>query len=502
MKKFYAALLLSMAAAVVFASSVWADDDLKLDYGASERVREEIWNNVIDLHTLPHTDPGGIPAYNSFKERDFFRFRTSLWGSVNYNENQNNSLGLYVRVTNEAKEYLGSDNYRLPQNMDKGNSVISSSDMVHFEQDEIFFDNLYTDYKKIFGGPVDLRLGRQELNYGEGFLVSEGTPGDGSRSFYFNALKATVNITPNNSVDLVYIDDTKTEQFLPEVHGSVNSNWAYGYFDHKRILNTSNEQGLVLYSKNKIGNFNVEPYYIYKTEASFSESEPGGVLPGNIPRLNLNTLGARFVYDDSTWKAGAEFAHEFGKYDKGGLYPGGLDRTGNGGYAFVGYDFKNTPLKPYAELRYVYLSGNNNNNPSRDGSWDPLFSRQPYWNELFIYTLILETLKYSNGVPGYWTDLEIYKASVKLNFTNDFNATLSYQYLVAPQTTNLTGPGLTGMFSNSGTVIGSLPTSLLYYKFNKNIDGFVQWEYLLPGNFYTTQAKDASFFRWQLQFKI
>jgi|GEM_PF-168591 hypothetical protein len=496
MKKFYVVLLLSVATAIIFASSVGAED-FKFDYGAAERVREEIWNNVIDLHTNSHA----TDETNSFRERNFFRFRTSLWGSVSYNENQNNSLGLYVRLTNEAKEYLGSDHYRLAENLDFLNRVTDQSHFSHFEEDEIFFDNLYVDYKKILGGPVDVRIGRQELTYGEGFLVSEGTPGDGSRSFYFNAAKASVNITPNNSVDLVFIADPRTDTYLPSIHGSVSSNIAYGYADNKRILNTSNEQGIVLYSKNKLGDFNVEPYYIYKSEAGFTAYTP---LPNQTPRLNLNTFGARLLYDNSVWKAGAEYAHEFGRYDNGGIYPNGLDRSGNGGYAFAGYNFKDVPLKPYAELRYVYLSGDNKNS-STDGSWDPLFSRQPYWNELFIYTLIPETFKYSNGIPGYWTNLNIYKATVKLNLCDNANLTLGWQYLTAPQPTNIVGTAALAtpnMFSNSGKDIGNLPTTLLYYKFNKNIDGFIQWEYFMPGNFYTSAAKDASFFRWQLQFKI
>jgi len=497
MKKFNVALLLSVAMAVVFASSVFADD-FKFDYGASERVREEIWDNIIDLHTNAQNQLN-TDKLNSFRERNFFRFRTSLWGSLYYNENQDNNAGIYLKITNEAKEYLGSHNYRLPENLNANNGVeLGHTQFAHFEEDEVFFDNLYVDYKKILGGPVDIRLGRQELTYGEGFLVSEGTPGDGSRSFYFNAAKATVNITPNNSVDLVFIADPKTDIFLPSIHGAVESNNAYLYQNHKRILNTSNETGVVVYSKNKMGDFNVEPYYIYKSEAAYTAFTP---LPTQTPRLNLNTFGARLLYDNSVWKAGAEYAHEFGKYDNGGIYPNGRDRTGNGGYAFAGYNFKEVPLKPYAELRYVYLSGDNKNTGT-DESWDPLFSRQPYWSELFIYTLVQETLKYGNGIPGYWTNLNIYKASVKLNFTPDFNFTVGYQYLTAPESTNIVNLAAPYMFSNSGKDIGQLPTTLLYYKFNKNIDAFVQWEYFIPGNFYTTQAKDASFFRWQLQFKI
>jgi len=49
--------------------------------------------------------------------------------------------------------------------------------------------------------PIDFKIGRQDFlgQYGEGFLILDGTPGDGSRSFYFNAIKLTWKINSNNS---------------------------------------------------------------------------------------------------------------------------------------------------------------------------------------------------------------------------------------------------------------------------------------------------------------
>ncbi len=38
---------------------------------------------------------------------------------------------------------------------------------------------------------LSFRFGRQDLAYGEGFLIMDGTPADGSSSSYFDAMKLT-----------------------------------------------------------------------------------------------------------------------------------------------------------------------------------------------------------------------------------------------------------------------------------------------------------------------
>jgi hypothetical protein len=427
----------------------YADAETKFDYGASFRLRQEIWDDVVDL---------GL----SKPDRSFFRLRSSVWGKADFSQD----LGAYLKLTNEMKYQVGS--FRTKANRDE------------FEEDELIVDNLYFDAKNIFGAPVDLRIGRQDFlgpnTYGEGFLIMDGTPADGSRTFYFNAAKATVRFNQNNSVDFVYITDPKNDEYLPSL-----------YTGTKRQMTTSNEQGYVIYGRSKINdNLVLEPYYIYKTENAFAAG------PAAIPKLKLNTVGARVVATANSWKFGGEFAHQFGQYD------GGLDRRGNGGYIFVSRKYDNVSLKPEFDLRYVYLSGDDPGTTGKNEAWNPLFSRNPYWNELIIYSLPNEQLKNGGPVPGYWTNMEILKATLRLNFTPDTKLDLAYQYLWAPEQSGIKN----AMFSNDGTSRGHLPTAILTHKFSKNLDGMLQLEYFIPGNFYTSAADNATFFRWQLNYKI
>ncbi|MGD1076160.1 MAG: alginate export family protein [Thermodesulfovibrionales bacterium] len=440
---------------LLFVSSVYAE--LTFDYGASFRLRQEIWDNVVTLSAL-ETGKGEPGA-----DRNFFRLRSSLWGSVDYQQ----SLGLFLKLTNEMKWY-GLADYR-PH--DGSNNP--------YDADEVVFDNFYADANQIFGLPVDIRVGRQDFlgpnMYGEGFLFLDGTPGDGSRTFYFNAAKARVKFAQDLSLDVLYITDPETDTYLPSLHEGT-----------KKQLTGSNEQAFVLYGRSKIANVTVEPYYIYKVEQPVAPNQ----------KLNLNTVGARVVASPSGgWNLGGEFAYQFGTYDSGSVFQ---DRTGYGGYAFVGRKYENVGWKPEWELRYVYLSGDNPNTSTKNETWDPLFSRDPYWNELIIYTLIPETARYGGPIPGYWTNMEIFKASTKLNFSPTTNLALSYQYLWAPESTT----GLpAAMFSNGGHSRGHLPTAILSHIFSKNLDGFLQFEYFVPGDFYSSND-NALFFRWQLQYKL
>ena len=220
------------------------------------------------------------------------------------------------------------------------------------------------------------------------------------------------------------------------------------------------------------------------------------IRSGTTPKLKLNTLGARAVVAlNSGWKFGGEFATQFGDYNDGGTWQ---ERTGNGGYVFVGRKYENVGMKPEFDLRFVYLSGDDTGTADKNETFDPLFSRNPNWNELIIYPLLNETAKFGGGgIPGYWTNMEILKASLKLNFTPQTNLLLAYQYLWAPEKSGLT----TAMFG-TGKERGHLPTAILSHKFSKSVDGMLQLEYFIPGSYYSSSADNATFFRWQLQYKI
>ena len=470
--------LLLLFALLLFASPVYAehtvehvfDTDMNATFGASLRLRQEIWDNVVDLSTKQN-------------DRNFFRLRASVWGKLDFGQ----GFDAFAKITTEPKYYLGPYH--------PGFSESGSTHNQYLDVDEIIFDNLYFSGKKLLNSNLDVKIGRQDFLspsdvYGEGFLIMDGTPGDGSRTFYFNAAKARLNITQDNSIDFVYIDDPETDIFLPSLHPAISGNALY--MDNKKLLTTSDEQAIMIYSRNKLSQyFTFDPYYIRKTEHAW----------GSNPGLTLHTFGGRATFTcPEGWRAKAELARQVGHYDSN---PGGQTgnvRTGLGGYFFAGRQFAQTTGKPEIDLGVVYLSGDNPKTPDKREAWDPLFSRNPYWNELYIYTLIGETAsKYSGPIPGYWTNMVIYMIKGKVNLAEKTSLTMTYQYLTAPQNTT----GLSALeYTNKGKVRGSLPTAVLNQTFTKNLDGFLQLEYFVPGSFYSANTENAWFFRWQLNFKL
>jgi hypothetical protein len=94
--------------------------------------------------------------------------------------------------------------------------------------DEGVVDNLFVEAKDLLNGKLDLKVGRQDfLNYfGEGFLIQDGTPGDGSRTYYFNAARATWKISKASSIDFAYMYDLNRDKML--------------LFDNQRTPRTTN----------------------------------------------------------------------------------------------------------------------------------------------------------------------------------------------------------------------------------------------------------------------
>jgi hypothetical protein len=449
------ALMLFMLGLLMIAgsSTVFAQDDaIKFKGGFYERLRHEFWKNNTDMEN----------TYYSTGDRNYFRFKTSLWGQADFQ-----NLGLYAKLTNEIKSYnlFGTSGRKVYYN-----------DHRHWDPDEAIFDNLYLDIKKPGDLPVSFRIGRQDLigQYGENFLVCDGTPGDGSRTFYFNALKSSWDVDDKNTFDFVYLNNPRDDRWLPVINEDKNP----------VNLNVTDEEGYIFYLKNKsIKNLALEPYYIFKREdhdyGSGYQSQKG----------RINTLGFFSKYQTAPWTFHVQAADQFGKY--------GLDdRDAQGGYAFVDYDLKDVAMKPQISGGYVYLSGNKQGT-SKDEAWDPLWCRFPIYSELYA-----QEFTYESG-NSYWTNLSMYRIGVTVAPFKQAKFNLNYSFLRANE---LAAASATYNMSGTGKSRGHLVISKLDYTFNKNISSYLLGEYFIPdrGNhgFYTKNADPAIFVRTQLELKF
>lgn len=440
-----------LTAAGIFVSSyAGAADklDLKFKAGGSERIRQEYTRDITDLNS------------SGKDNRNYFRFRTSLWGQVDFNKDTD----LYTKLTNENRAYM----YWGGASASAGKSAGKKG--YHYDINETVFDNLYFDVRNLLGFPLDLRLGRQDLDsYGEGFILKDGTPLDGTRTFYFNAVKAVWRINEKNSLDLLAIKDAKTDEMLPVINK----------VDGKQQLNSSKERAIGLYHKtDSFKDLRWENYYLYK------EEEGAGAARMTAKETRLHTVGSFAKYTFSPWTLRGQIAGQFGRY-------GCNDREGLGGYIFVDREFKEAIWSPQLSGGFTYLSGDNKSTPKNE-AWDPLFSRDAWYSTLYSTYLASET------ETSYWTNLQIYRASLTFNPLKKLKAIFWYNYLrandqVAPTAT---------LFSGKHKDRGHLPQAKIEYAFNKNITTYFLAEYFIPGDFYVKTADDALFLRTELSIKF
>ncbi|MCU0288222.1 MAG: alginate export family protein [Acidobacteria bacterium] len=400
----------------------------KLQINFSERFRMESWDNAINLDK----NLGDATAYT--------RNRTSL--SLLWFPSQ--KLEFSIKLTNEFRNYLTPKTNK-------------------FKFHEILVDQLYVKWTGTGQLPLSLTLGRQNMTLGEGFVVMDGGPLDGSRSIYFNAARADYRLIDDHTLMAFYCYQPENDNLLPVIN-NLNA-----------PLVEQPEQGFGLYYTGKLNKTSLEVYAIRK---NIKETEKRPI------KSAINTFGARVVLPlFARVSLTGEGAYQFGTF-------GNLDRAAAGGYFHLDYKFsEKMPLLRMFTFGGIYLSGDDPATAKKE-DWDPLFSRWPKWSEAYIYTLIRE-----QGV-AYWSNLNSLYISLLLDFTERMNLVLTWHHLGANEKNLGIFPG------GTGRTRGDLLIARLDFKINRYFSGHFLWEHFNPGNFYFKGASWYNWLRFELMYKI
>ena len=120
----------------------------------------------------------------------------------------------------------------------------------------MLFDALNLNFKRIGGSPLSLKVGRQDIIFGNGWLILDGTPLDGSRTIYFDAARATYAAEHiGTTFDLIYLNnDADTDRFPQQLNDAIEDQIE------------QDEQGVILYARNKslVKDWDLDGYFIYK----------------------------------------------------------------------------------------------------------------------------------------------------------------------------------------------------------------------------------------------
>lgn len=415
-----------------------AQDKGTWEVGFEERVRSEEYEDIIDHDSANPSD-----------SRNFYRFRTRAWITLDPHPDLEIAAGL----CNENRKLVRPD------------AAINAR--------EIFFDTLYLDYRFARGWSV--RVGRQNLQRGEGFVLFDGSSGDGSRTAYFNAIDLT-RTWGRSTLEFLAISDPSKDQYLPRINEAKAP-------EGPLRLNEWDERALGLYYTNREWTGTVvEGYTFLKTETHDYRPVTN---PQFQPDRRIQTLGGRVARDlPQGWSVSGEAALQRGKQDgRPGTGEASRDIAAWGGYARLRKNL-DVPWNPTLSAGYIALSGQDPDS-GKITAWDPLFSRWPHWSELYVYSQIPE-----NGV-AYATNLGMWELEARCHPAPPLDLRATWYRMSA-----LERPVPGGSFGR-GRDRGDLLELRADYRFSPQFKGHVLYEHLTPGNFYSGQAS-GHFLRFEI----
>lgn len=398
-------------------------NNLTIDF--SERFRIVSWDNPVTLDSSKESS------------NTFTRNRTSLGFKWEASKN----MEFYFKATNEFRSYFNPEK--------------------DFNVHEIFIDNLYLKIKNIFKLPVTLTLGRQNIFLGEGFIVLDGSTYDGSRSAYFDAVRADIRLKNGGKVSLFNLFAQRMDEFFPVIN------------NRDQLLNENDMMGYGIYYQGKIKKTGLDLYFLNKkTDISDNKSWD----------LNVNTFGGKVILNlRKKLNLTAESAFQKGTLDNRKI-------NSFGGHFHLDLDIRNRTLKK-ATIGGVYLAGNTPGDEVIRG-WHPPFSRWPKWSDSYIYTLINE------GGVAYWSNISsVYMTFLTQLFKKGYLST-TFNFLGAPKID--LSPDFPG---GSGRFRGFLLINRLNFSISKTLSGHFLWEHFRPGNFYFNGAESYNWIRFELMYK-
>ena len=422
-------------------------------YGGDERIRQEFLDEIPIIADPPGVTRGG--------KNNYFRFRTRLWAEVDPMDN----VTLKARVVNECRAWQDPDMSDRP-------------DRSTWEwPDEWVFDNLYIDIRNLANDKLDLCIGRQDLIYGTGKVILEGTPKDGSRTIYFNAARATWRFSKDTSLDIfgIYMPPEDTLA-INDVDRELTG-YSSGY-------DKMTESGGGLYLKdNSSATLPFELYAIYKNESDYETGTGDAVV--DHPTLDLNTFGTRLMPKFNDRLSGnLELAYQIGER-------GDQDVSGYMGDACVTYKLPFADsIKPAMDVGVYYLSGDDPDTAADEG-WNPLWARYPQYSELYVYA-------YDAEGAARWNNLAMPRAVISAQLCKWMKGSAGIAYLYAPEKNGPGGGSDRGLLSSLKSEF-TLKEGMLT-KTDK-LTGHLQVDWLEPGNYYNVNDT-AIFARWQLNYEF
>jgi hypothetical protein len=420
-------------------------------FGASLRVRYVDFQNALALGAEP--DP----------HRRFLRIRTRLWGERWFTP----GWRLFAKLNNESRSYLKCDG-------------------CESKFDEVVFENLFFEFTNQGRNPFGLRLGRQDLFYGDGFVICDGTPLDGSRTSYVNGLLLTTAI-PGWAFDIFAVWNREEDEWLPRINNRYTRLLEYDEFVGGLYVRGFNPE-------DRPKPYTIDYYYIFKEEKTPER------------HATINTFGSRLVLTLGDADIVGELAYQGGKAPQSRFalaspdLAGSQDISAYGGQARLGIRSPGGLPLSFAG-GYVHLAGDDPLTRNKSEGWNPVMGRWPKWSELYIYTLNMESSVQPMGQGiAFWRNFRAPHVGVAVTPYPGLTIEASHMWMRADTSVPFDPAVSPSAEAERPKDRGNLVTLKLTWRSRLAlpVTGHVLYERFDPGGYYDQGVKTAHFLRFEL----
>ncbi len=351
------------------------------------------------------------------------------------------------------------------------------------EFDEALFDWMNLQFRNAFDLPLTMTVGRQDIILGTGWLVLDGTPADGSRTIFFDAVRGTYQLSDTAKLDMIYIQqyDEEDKWLKPFNHDAVS--------DRRHLTQNQDEKGFILYLTNKVSeDFGFDAYYMFKKDKKSDWAKywtkKGITQFGDDQETNV--LGGRLFGNlDENWSYSAEAAYQFGRF----LPDGGdfVDQRAFGTNNKLQYSFHDK-LSNEVHIGYEYLSGDDPGT-GKNEKFNTMWGDWPQYQrggdlQSYIWT--------AEGATGEVSNL--HRVGIGHSFKPHRQWTMATDYNLFWADENTFRDAVGYGYSRSGNFRGHMLTGLLTYQCCKNFRTEFLLDYFIPGGYYESPRGDQAYF--------
>ena len=414
---------------------------------AAEEAATPAWRGGFDLRLRNEYFDNALTLSDSAvrHEQNYQRYRARAWGSVDVVP----SLTVNARLVWESWDW-NKDSYKSPYT----DGWVWSDGV---------FDQLNLTWTVPGDVPARIVAGRQDIVLGDGWLVSDATSTDGSRTAFFDALRVTLPLPgTQTTLDFAYIDMEAYNRNRTPVFND----------QHKPIVDQEERSAYVQISNKSFTGLTLESYLIYRSEDRVTASGDDG---------EIGTFGGRAVYEPTPhWLFKGEAAVQWGELNDRDVQAWGF----LGQIGWNAKDAANNQLR----LSLECLSGDDRST-ARNEQFDILWGRYPRWSEIgaMLYSAETRSAQFGNLVRfgPLWSVTPLKPLTVSL----EYNALWALENNRSPTS---------GFFRADGSFRGHLVRNIVRYKINRHLTATSLAELYEPGDYYSVARQDTALF-WRLE---